>query len=148
MILKIVALLALFLGFGSSKAAAQHMVLLDSTMMMRLGQVAETATTEHARCLLGIYKGDTVAADVAWPPKILYTDSLNVFYAKCPLASVGTWHNHIQRAKHPAQDWCYLSPADSIGLKLGRERLIIVSVNEAIMCAWVRDVHGIHDVTW
>lgn len=125
---------------------------VDSGMMAQLGRIADTATIEHIRCLLGVDRGDTILVDVAWEPKVTYANYTMVTFEHCPLATVGTWHNHIamrfpilngdtaRYVRVPPHQMCYLSRPDSTAaLAMKHERLSIVQVVDSVACAWIRE---------
>src|SRR5204863_2816466 len=61
-----------------------HSVLIPDALVMKLDSIADTASIEHYRCLLGQQIGDSLIVVRAWEPKILHADYNTVTAAGCP----------------------------------------------------------------
>ncbi len=139
-------LVAVVAGLSTWAAASRYYtpvvgvrVIVDSAMMAELGRVADTATVEHARCLLGTRSGDTVVVVEAWTPAYRDQTPTRVRYKACPLSTVAFWHVHLPMHSPP---WsaCALSETDRRHNRahLGK-RLEFVQVTGDVWCAWAWD---------
>ena len=132
--------------------APPHQAFMDMSLLKSLDSVADTATVEHFRCLLGKRFGDTLAVVDAWEPPVSHAD-YNTVTASCPLSPyvVGTWHNHLpfnipmndpHNRATPVEPWsvCEVSPADRLSARSEEESMVltIISVANDVHCAWIR----------
>lgn len=117
-------------------------------MLAELGQIADTATIEHVRCLLGAVRGDTMYVIAAWEPPIIHATALIASFGPCPpLLTLGGWHNHIprdvtvmgeDRGARPPAEYCELSQVDRrAALRPDAPLFQVIHVNRDITCAWV-----------
>lgn len=152
------ALLCIGLAFyskacGQAPPEAAHTVLISEPLVAMLDTLADTATIEHYRCLLGAQRHDTLGIVRAFEPLILHADYNTVTAAGCPRFTVGTWHNHLpynipmtdphnrQTRVDPASV-CELSPADRLSATAEPWTFSMISVAAGVHCAWQRNVEA------
>mgnify|MGYP001564360876 CR=1 FL=1 len=124
-------------------------------MLQELGGIADTATVEHVRCLLGARRADTLYVVVAWAPRMAFSSPVVAKPTEeCPpLLTVGEWHNHLpheyaitgeQLPTHrTAAEFCELSPIDRRRERVPNPVLFqVISVTKDISCAWVLNHEG------
>lgn len=71
-------------------------ILVDSVLIDSLDQIADTATVEHFRCLVGGYlPPDTVVVTKLVAPKENNASLFHVTAELCPPHTVGAWHIHL-----------------------------------------------------
>lgn len=120
-----------------------RVVLWSMPMLEAFGQIADTATIEHLRCLLGTVRGDTVYVVAAWEPVIAFASKVLMAVGPCPdFITLGTWHNHLPRTYTlqgedrgqtlPLAAYCQLSLPD----RRVRVLIQVISVTAAVSCAW------------
>lgn len=136
---------------GQVPPGPAHTTLITDSLVASLDAVADTATIEHYRCLLGGQRGDTLVIVRAFAPPILHADYNTVTAAGCPRFTVGTWHTHLpynipmndphNRASR-VDPWsvCDLSPADRASAKTEPWTFSMISVAKGVHCAWQRTV--------
>jgi len=126
------------------------MIVMDSALRADLAQLADTATIEHARCLYGWARPDSIFLSTMVEPRVRHADAnvMNVDY--CQHGAMAFWHNHLpedigingQRAKsaQPPDAFCYLSRPD-MESSVAPENpvpLEFVGVNRDVLCWWTR----------
>lgn len=147
--------LVLALGCAGAQAPPQaaHTVLISDTLVASLDAVADTATAEHFRCLLGAQRHDTLGIVRAVEPTILHADYNTVSAGPCPRFTVGTWHTHLpynipmtdpHNRQTRVDPWsvCELSPADRHSAEAEPWTFSMISVAKGVHCAWQRTVVG------
>jgi hypothetical protein len=118
-------------------------------MLEQLGAIADTATREHYRCLLGVWRHDTLYVVMAYEPQIIAATALFVATSACPsLLTVAEFHNHIPRnftmmgedlgRLWPLAAYCKLSLLDR-RVRADSPLLQVIAVNRDVSCAWVLD---------
>jgi hypothetical protein len=128
--------------------AAQHLIVLDDTMMARLGRLADTAQIEYARCLIGRTFDDSLVIDLAVPPAVEKGTTIAVTFGGCSVATVGHWHNHlpfyftplgVKVGPAPTRASCALSEGDrASALQPEAPPLQVIHVSSAVYCLWVK----------
>ena len=126
---------------------APHHMVFDMDMTDELGEIADSATIEHVRCLIGIIEGDTGYVDWAVEPKSVEASAVAARFTGCPLATLVEWHNHLpyefdmegqSRTPVPPLSVCRLSPIDARQLLEARAPYSLISVNREVSCLFVR----------
>lgn len=112
-------------------------------MLNELGAIADTATVEHFRCLLGAWQGDTLFIVAAHEPEVRFANAFGVGTGPCPpLITWGEYHNHLPlnltingeiRPALPPEAMCDLSPLD----RRSEIPFQVIYVNKDVSCAWV-----------
>lgn len=151
-------LLVLALGCAPAQAPppAAHTVLITDSLVAALDAVADTATIEHYRCLLGGQVGDSLVIVRAYEPVILHADYNTVTAAGCPRFTVGTWHTHLpynvpmndphnRATRVDPASVCELSLADRHAGAVEPWTFSMISVAKGVNCAWqlVTDAAGV-----
>src|SRR2546429_8311533 len=77
-------------GERAPPPAAAHTIFLAEGLVEHLDSIADTATLEHFRCLLGQQVGDSLAIGRAVEPLIVFADYNGVKAGPCPAFTVGT----------------------------------------------------------
>lgn len=124
---------------------------IDVTVVQYLETLADTATSEHGRCLIGGWLDDTtpVIDGIAEAPWLTYSaDSVSVYYnwPHCPVATMAVWHNHLYLyRRHTPETHCALSETDAALLaRSDTPSLLMISVRPGVSCMfWYRDVPGV-----
>jgi len=132
-----------------------HTTLMLDELLLELDALADTATLEHFRCLLGQRIGDSLLVVGAWEPEIYHADYNGVRYGPCPPTTVGTWHNHLpynipmnnpHDRSNRVEPWsvCDLSPLDrrSATREPSPILLSVIGVAKGVHCAWMRTREG------
>jgi hypothetical protein len=127
-------------------------IRVDSSVMATLGQIADTATIEHFRCLLGTTRHDSTFVTAAFEPVVRSASRFSIGTAACPaFITVADWHVHLPIAIRTMTDTsilvdpippvsaCYLSDKDveTAVLKDSNVVLQVVQVNALIACWWL-----------
>jgi hypothetical protein len=147
-------LVAWLMWFGACtsqvRPQAPHQVVTFDSLIAQLDSIADTASIEHYRCLLGWRRADSLLVAAMWAPPIVYADYNAVTPAvQCPDGSVGIWHNHLpytvpmndpHNRSTKVEPWsvCELSPIDRRSAMLDGPVLQIISVANGVHCAWLR----------
>ena len=143
-------LLAIVPAYCQEVPVIKH-AFVDTVMYNRLGEIADTATIEHARCILGKISGDSLYLYDFIEPKILYADKIRVVAEGCPRFTAASWHNHLPFAPRmiddstvalesvPPASVCEPSPIDRRML-LDDEQppIMFISVNKSTRCVFIR----------
>jgi len=160
-----VAVLGAWLLALTGRCAAQ--VNFNQATLDSLGSVADTATIEHAACLLaaptgGIeMHGDTAVPIIAvntiyWPEQA--GTPMAVAHAACPYGTVVGWHNHIPAITDTVfkklgwdsgwdkPEWvsgrlrgCAIGQNDIFGSLRETAPMIMVHVDKSIYCWYTRE---------
>lgn len=136
----------------------RHHVIVSPEVMATLGLLADTATIEHTRCLVGksiaTNGADTLyAVDLIFAPRVAKQDALKVAgVACCPVATVSSWHNHILlvvkglgrgpwfTTDTTGRAACFAAAQDVFaGSGPSAAPLMTVQVNSRTFCWWTRD---------
>ena len=155
------ALLAISTGPCASVAqqAAPTRIFVSDRIVAHLDSIADTATIEHLRCLIGGRQGDSLFVIQLYSPRIAHADYNTVTpRTPCPAhITVGSWHNHIpfnvplndpHNRTTPVEPWsvCEMSPPDRMVRGDPPEyRVYMISVAWGVHCAWVR---ALPDTLW
>mgnify|MGYP001583311894 CR=1 FL=1 len=127
--------------------------------MVALGQLADTATVEYVRCLLGAMRRvgsyEFYTIDAAVPPVSLRrVKKRQIVSFDCSFAAlIGVWHNHVLAefqdlepgpwswdAPTPAAEACQLSRDDLLTTLRGASGAVaVVQVDARTFCWWYRD---------
>jgi len=144
----------LLAAISGCTAAAQQptplAITMDDSLFHELGQLADTATIEHARCLYGWARPDSIFLSTMAEPVMHHADAnvMNVEY--CQSGALAFWHNHIpadisingqvHATAQAPEAFCYLSRPDmESSVASGNPvPLEFVGVNKDIMCYWLR----------
>jgi hypothetical protein len=127
----------------ASAASAQSQLEFDVRVRAYLEQIADTATVEHARCVLATWYGDTLRfdgiAEAPWIESDASADAVAVNWGLCPGATRAIWHNHIYLdAQHTKQEHCYASRLDEEKmLNPTFPPVLFVSVGSGVSCAFM-----------
>lgn len=128
----------------NSQTVSFHRPMLDE-----LAAIADTATIEHARCLVGGWQGDTLYIVAAIEPVILDATPVHVATGPCPpIITWGEWHTHIPQPFTmageprlgflPPMAYCELSPLDRrAALRPDAPAFQVIHVNKDTSCAWL-----------
>lgn len=165
MIRRILALCLCILSFPGcvvpqQRQVAHNVIVLDS-LLTYLDSIADTATIEHYRCLLGWSQPDTLKIFGAWEPPIAHADYNGVQpLISCPDGTVGEWHNHIpytvpmtdpHNRSQRVEPWsvCELSPQDRRTAMRVNAAYQLLSVQNGVHCAWARiDDSSLARIPW
>lgn len=144
-------LCVLLLALSAPVPEPIYHVYIATNVQAGLGRVADSATVEHVRCLIGaVFPDDsvpsdtTIAIDDAVPPLGEQSGPLTV-NASCTAATLIAWHNHIFAATKKAwkgrmdvvepRDACGLSSLDFVSaLAPHAPRIQVVQVNMRTFC--------------
>jgi hypothetical protein len=131
---------------------APHAVFLDDSMMAQLGRLADTATIEHGRCLIGKVEGDTAFIDLAVAPASELGTPIGVTFGPCSIATLALWHNHLpfefsftgeKVGPVPPAFACALSPQDRFSASRPEApAYTLIHVTHAVYCMWVKVEDG------
>jgi hypothetical protein len=125
------------------RAEAQMQLEFDVRVRMYLEQIADTATVEHARCVLATWHGDTLrfdgVAEAPWIESDASADAVAVNWGRCPGATRAIWHNHLYLdAQRTRDEHCYASRLDEEKmLQPTFPPLLFVSVGRGVSCAFM-----------
>lgn len=112
---------------------------LKRGVLESLGALADTAQTEHIRCLLGRMDASELYTDLIYQPQALYSSPVNAGAEACPAATLLEWHNHPVQWGQAAVGFCYFSQtdlADAQKPRVGRVIGHLVHVNATTYCWW------------
>ena len=127
-------------------------MLFRSNWVRELGTIADSATVEHGRCILGHFSAgfDTLRLVGIYNAPALLENPWAVRTGACPpYVTKASWHIHLPwvvnmmdprlRAPIPPETVCFLSLGDRHAAKFDAQLGIfiqIVQVNARIACAW------------
>lgn len=133
----------LMLAHVQTRAAAQderppqHLVA-PTAIWDQLDKLADTATVEHARCLLGAIRKDTAYVDRMTEVTVALATDTSIVRYPCPAGAMLSWHNHINKRGAPDSYMCFLSSHDFITAIAERAWFVMVQVNGKYSCWWSR----------
>lgn len=151
-----VALLGVALVLALAPAARAQTVW-HAPMLDELDALADTATVEHFRCLLGGIGDDgEFYVVLAYAPKVVFALPYRVRTELCPpVVTVAVWHNHLPfdfaedgenlGARRPMWEYCYLSEEYDQKQPYGFQ---VVHVRSGVSCAFVRQGGRWKRVEW
>ena len=126
---------------------------IDNSFIQHLNGIADTATIEYVRCLLGGMRNDTTVITAVFAPAVRRASRFSAVTAACPaLVTVGTWHNHLAielvvkngdttTVALPPRMACYLSEMDvrnilEVDIPRG-VTITVVQVDRNTVCWWL-----------
>ena len=129
------------LALSVTPAAAQQRIVevgIENSLLDSLDALADGATLEHVRCLMGVERNDTLWIDHMYEPKITIAAPDSVVTAPCSKGTIALWHNHTIRPESvtPPEERCFLSPTDITTALRGHAFIWIVQVTRDVVCWW------------
>ena len=134
----------------AASAQAQSVTIrFNGPMLADLGQLADTAHIEHSRCLLGVWRNETLYVAMAYEPQVIAATALFVSTGPCPpFLTQGEFHNHVPRQitlmgedrgqVWPVEQYCEMSIVDRRAEQRPDPPLLqVIAVTKDVSCAWI-----------
>ena len=120
-------------------------LVVDSSLLARLGVLAAGLRSEIVLCLTGSTDGQTTVATGFLMPEPKASTAEQATFGSCPLTSVAIWHNHpleglggVDPNANP-RDLCALSETDIRNTADVAIPFVVVAVDANTWCWWTHD---------